>query len=333
MKVKSILYLALILVVLLGCSFFSNLNSSSSAPQSKDDQPGQEVSTEGWLLPDPAVGVDGLDSYHQELTISFQGTVDGAAYEWTNAHQHDVWKKASADFWTLKTSETGAASTETLIGTVDQAHYSRLEVGKPCRVWWGAAAEGTDESQQPAGLLPPIAAAKEAGTETVNDVPAHHYTISEEQSGTKAAGDLWLAESGGYVVRYVLTISGEDGEQRYEYNLSRVNASEDVVYPEGCSAVLTDFPVMDRAHNLHRLPNAVDYTVSAETSVISKFCQDKLVAQGWTFVAAHDKDPKNVTLVFVNKDKAQVASILLNVQDKGVWVSAILRPWQSSSTQ
>src|SRR5512142_2069669 len=184
MKTKLFLYLTLVLI-LLGCSFFNNLNPSPSKTQPDDNNPGQEVSTEGWLLPDPAVGLDGLDSYHQELTISFQGKVDGAAYEWTNAHQHDVWKKASADFWTLKTSETGAASTETLIGTVDQAHYSRMEAAKPCQVWWGEVAEGTGEPQQPAQFLPPIDTATEAGTETVNDVSARHYTVSAEQSGTK----------------------------------------------------------------------------------------------------------------------------------------------------
>ena len=262
MKTKLFLYPALILMVL-GCSFFSKLAPAPSETQPTDSNPSQDVSTEAWLLPDPAVGLDGLESYHQELTVSFQGTLDGAAYEWMNAHQHDVWKKASADFWILKTSETSAAAMEMLVGMVDQAHYSRLETGKPCQVWWGAAAEGTDESQQPAKLLPPIAEAKDIGTETANDVPSRHYAVSAEESGNKAAGDVWLAEPGGYVVRYVLTVSGSEGEQRFEYNLSRVNASDEVTYPGGCSAVLTDFPVMDEARNLHRLPNSVDYTVSA----------------------------------------------------------------------
>jgi hypothetical protein len=330
MKTKLFLYLTLILV-LLGCSFFSNSTPAPSTTQPADQNPSQTVSTEGWLLPDPTVGLDGLDSYHQELSISFKGTLDGAAYEGMSAYQHDVWKKASADFSTLKTSETDAAPMEMLVGTVDQAHYSRLESGKPCQVWWGEAAEGTGEPQQPARLLPAVAEAKEAGTETVNDVPARHYIVSKEESGTKVAGELWLAESGGYVVRYLWTVSGEDGEQRLEYNLSQVNSPGEVVYPEGCAAVLTDFPVMDGARNLHRLPNAVDYTVSAETKVISQFYQDQLVAQGWTFVAAHDNDPKNVLLVFINDEQGKAVSILLSARDSGkVWVSAILRPREAS---
>ena len=95
--------------------------------------------------------------------------------------------------------------------------------------------------------------------------------------------------------------------------------------------MLMDFPVMDGARNLHRLPDSVDYTVSAETAAISQFYQDQLVAQGWTFVAAHDQDPKNVILVFINNEQGKAVSILLSARDKGVWVSAILRPWSADS--
>jgi hypothetical protein len=335
MKTRLFLYLALILA-LLGCSLFSNQSPASSDnpssdPPANEKAPAQEISTEGWLLPDPTIGLEGLDRYHQELTISFQGTLDGAAYEWTNSYQHDVWKKDLADFWTMKTSETGAEPAEILVGTVDQAHYSRREAGAACQVWWGEVAEGTGGPQQPAEILPPVAEAAETGTETINDMSVRHYTISQDESETKAAGDVWLAESGRYVVRYVLTFSAKEGQQRYEYNLSQVNSTGEVIYPDGCSAVLADFPVMDGARNLHRLPNAVDYTVSAETDALSQFYQDELVAQGWTFVAAHDNDPKNVTLIFTNEDQGKAASILLSVQDKDVWVSAMLRPWEPAS--
>ncbi len=348
MKVKLLLYLLLILV-LLGCSFFSQRTPSASDNPSSDhpsneDAPAQDVSTEGWPLPDPTAGLASLKSYHQELTISFHGKNDAADYTWTDLYQRDVWKERSADFLTVKTSEMDLEPNETLTGQVGQASYSRLELGAPCRVNWSES-EPKNETDagsllEPAQSLLSIEQATQAGAEIVNDISARHYVVNIDEK-PKVTGDFWLAESGGYVVRYVLTVSGGEetfgeglvGEEHFEYNLSLVNSTADVVYPEGCSAVLTDFPAMDRARNLHRLPNAVDYIVSAETSAISKFYQDKLVAQGWAFVAAHDKDPKNVTLVFVNKDKAQAASILLNVQDKGVWVSAILRPWESSSNQ
>jgi hypothetical protein len=224
---------------------------------------------------------------------------------------------------------------------VDQAHYLRLGEGAPCEVWWGTPSEGTGSPQQPVQLLPPVVAATEAGTETVNEVLSRHYTISKDKPGKNVAGEVWLAENGGYVVRYVLTVSGEEdalgegveGEQRFEYNLSQLYSPDEVIYPEGCLPVLMDFPVPEGARNLHRLPNAVDYTVVAETAAISQFYQDQLTAQGWMFVNAHADDPKNVTLVFVHEEHGQAASILLSTRDTGVWVSAILRPRESSSDE
>ena len=152
--------------------------------------------------------------------------------------------------------------------------------------------------------------------------------LSHSPSGKVPAlrhGDFWLAEPGGYVVRYVLAISNKDGEQRFEYNLARVNTSEEVTYPEGCSAVLTDFPVMDGARNLHRLPDAVDYTISTETSAISKFYQDKLVAQGWTF------DPA-LGVLRVRHDAASGIVVLGGVPVAGVSPGALTFAGQALGT-
>lgn len=331
MKAKLFIYLALVLA-LLGCSFVSNLVPAPSQGEPNSD-PVQEISTAGWLLPDPAAGLGSLESYHQQLTVSFHGTLDGTAYEWTNSYQHNVWNQAPASFLLLTTSETGVAPEERLMGAVDQAHYARSGADAPCQVSWGESVQGVEAGGlvEPASFLPPVEQAVDAGTETINDLTTHHYTIRTESSGANVEGDLWLAEPGGYVVRYVLVVSGGEGEQHLEYELSQVNALGEVLYPEGCSAVLSDFPVMDGARNLHRLPESVDYTVSAETEAVSQFYQEKLVAQGWEFVNSHDKDSENVLLVFANKDQNQAASLLLSASDSGVWVSAMLRPWEPTS--
>lgn len=333
MKTRLLPYLALIWVALLGCSFFSNLASATPRAQPTGSASSPVQSTAGWLLPDPAVGLASLTSYHQELTVSFHGKNAGTDYQSVNSYVRDVWVEQSADFLVMTTSETGQEPGEMLMGKVGQAGYLRPGAGAICQVSWSETKPdaGTGRVPEPASLLPPIEQATDVGTETANGVSAHHYTISEKGSTTNTAGDFWLAEPGGYVVRYVLAVSGKEGEQHFEYNLSQVNLLGEVVYPEGCSAVLTDFPVMDGARNLHRLPNSVDYTVSTETSAISQFYKDQLVAQGWTFVNAHDKDPKNVTLIFTNKGQGKATSIVLNLRDKDVWVSAILRPWQPSS--
>lgn len=294
---------------------------------------------EDWLLSNPAAGLAALESYHQQLTISFRGTRDGAAYEWVNAYRRDVWMEQSADFLILTTNETGLQAGQRLIGKVGQANYSRSGESGPCEVQWNESVPNTNTTLEPASFLPPVEQATEAGMETINNVSVRHYTVNEDKSGAKITGEFWVAETGGYVVRYLLTISGGkaafgegiDGEQHYEYELSQINSLGEIVYPEGCSAVLTDFPVMEGARDLQRLPASLNYTVSAESEAINQFYQDQLAAQGWTFIAAHDKDPRNIVLVFTNAEMGQAASILLNSNEADVWVSAILRPWSAGS--
>lgn len=349
MKTKHFLSMVLTMTALLGCSLFDTPTPAPAQSEPDNNNPIQdntteapeEVSTAGWFLPDPAVGLDSLESYHQQLTISFRGTREGADYEWTNTHQRDIWDKGTANFTTLILSETGLDPDESLVGNVDQAYYSRRAAGGPCDVRWGEVAQDADLAFEPAGFLPAIDQVTEAGSEIVNEIPARHYVFGVEGSGAKIAGDVWLAEPGGYVLRYVLTyLGGEsvfgeglEGEKRFEYELSQVNARSEVVYPEGCAAVLRDFPVMDGARDLQRLPEAVDYTAPAGTGIaaINQFYQDRLAAQGWAFAKAHDKDPQNVVLLFINKEQGKSASILLSAGDSGVWVSAILRPWESTS--
>jgi len=343
MKTKLFLC-AVLCLTLFGCSLFRDpagpLSPTESNPQevqTQEDQP-EELPVEEWLLPDPALGLASLASYQQDLTIRFQGTRDETGYEWTNVYQRSFWKETPASFLTLKTSETGLASTETLIGVVDQAHYSRLEAGTDCQVRWGELAEGADAEQviEPARLLPPVSQATEVGTEAVNGIPARHYTMRAERSGAKVAGDFWQAQEGGYLVRYELTISGgedifgegREGEQSFRYELSQVNGLGAVVYPEGCVAVLSDFPVMEEAKDRHRLPQAVNYTVSVQAEAVSQFYQETLLAQGWEFVNANHKDPQNLLLTFVNEAEKQAVSILLQPDGDSLWVSAIMTPWQ-----
>ncbi|RPJ19056.1 MAG: hypothetical protein EHM33_30885, partial [Chloroflexi bacterium] len=231
MKTKRFLSMALTLAALLGCSLFDNLTPAPLPGEPDNNNPAQEditeapeVSTAGWLLPDPAVGLDSLENYHQQLTISFHGTREGAEYEWTNTYQRDVWGTGTANFTVVILSETGLESDETLVGNVDQAHYSRLEAGKSCEVRWGDVDQDADVFFEPAGFLPLIDHATEAGSEVVNDIPARRYSFIVEESDARVAGDLWLAESGGYVVRYLLTYAGGEsvfgegleGEKRFE---------------------------------------------------------------------------------------------------------------------
>lgn len=330
---------------LMSCSIFSRLETPAGVPgqpASGTDNPpaGQSTGKGSGVLPNPQVGLDGLNSYHQELSVSFDGTRDGQPYAWSNTYIRDFWKKSAAGFLLVKTSETGQVDSERLTGSLNQAHYSRTGSGKPCQVTWGALATGADEVLEPASLLPPSGPATEAGQELVNGIDASHYKLDGKSNDARMTGEIWLAKDGGYVVRYQLTLQGDDktfgsgiqGEQKFAYELSRANALGDPMLPDGCPAVMTDFPVMEGARNLRRLPEALDYTIQAGTDALSQFYQDQLKQQGWTLVSEHKSNPQKPVLIFVNADKKLAANILLDGTDGSkVWVSAQLRAWEPAS--
>jgi hypothetical protein len=346
----------LIALGLMSCTLFSQIQGAgnlSKPPSPSEGTPAggaevtpgtenaeQPVSGSG-LLPNPAVGLDALSSYHQELSITFDGKQDGQPYTWTNSYTRDFWKDPAASFLLLKTGETGQAASERLVGSLGEAHYTRYKAGDPCQATWGPSAPGSGGGLEPAGMLLPVSSASEVGQEDVNGVSARHYQLSAAPNGGKASGDLWLAEDGGYVVRYQLTIQGNEktfgkgisGAQKFEYELTQVNALADPKPPEGCPVMLTGFPVMDGAKNLRRSPNGVDYTSPARLEAISQFYQDQLKQQGWTLVAEHKANPQKPVLIFVNADQKQAATILLDGSEgRGVWVSVLLRAWEPAPT-
>jgi hypothetical protein len=162
------------------------------------------------LLADPNAGLDGLHDYQAGLTISALGTGSSAP---TETYTQSAWPALDAGFVTYEGVDGNNRPLFVLSGDVGEAHYSRAGESGDCSVQWGSDAKL--EGAQPvrlASFLPPVNSAKTAGEETVEDISARHYTFDAANIGlakdAKAAGEVWIAEQGGYVVKYVLQIEG-----------------------------------------------------------------------------------------------------------------------------
>ena len=98
-----------------------------------------------------------------------------------------------------------------------------------CSAEPSAEGESLADLYDPAAQLPLLVGADEAGIETIDGTPAHHYTFDERAmvlaNPPQASGDVWVADTGGYVLRYLLTVDagpeyfGEDtaGTRTLEY--------------------------------------------------------------------------------------------------------------------
>jgi hypothetical protein len=162
--------------------------------------------------------------------------------------------------------------------------------------------------------LPPVFGAKEAGQETVNEIPTTHYTFDEKavawQAGKdgKAQGEVWIAAEGGYVVKYTLSIqvSSQEftGTRSWTYELSEVGAETPVALPEGCLPMLNDILVMGHAINVIQRPGFQKYTVQAALTAVSQFYAEMLGQAGWSLMPAEDPEGGKVTLKYVQDKPA-----------------------------
>jgi hypothetical protein len=251
------------------------------------------------LFSDQRQGLDGLASYHMQAINEFTGEMDGKPQNSRLELTGDVTRASQTEFVEIIQPASGGKNHVLLSGVVADASYSRIgDEKEPCKVVWDAETKAPP-SLWPVDLLPAIQSAAKVGTETINTIQAVHYTLDNNSLGNPAAekvtGDFWLAESGGYVVKFDLTMSGAEknfgkgrsGTQKLTYELTRINANDDFVLPAGCQPVLMDIPVMPDATNLNRMPETIRYITVSDADSVMAFYKEKLTASGWKSGSAH----------------------------------------------
>jgi hypothetical protein len=294
----------------------------------------------GYFLPDPTVGLDGLQSYIQTLTISLHGTQDGKPIESNESYRLVFNRETQTQFTNAVIPDAEGGQERITTGNVGEAYYRKLN-DEQCQVWWGERAAGA-EPLVPARLLPPLFAAHESGPEEINGVQARRYTFDTVSLGypanTKVEGQIWLAEGGGYVVKYTMRIQdegdllgkGTTGEQVFEYELTQINAVVDPPLPEGCPAVLTDFPSLPDARDIQRLPGTLAYITSSDAAHIQSFYEQQLQAQGWTLSGSRSLPDGENMLVFLQMEEAKAAYISIQASETGAWVIVKVEPLENS---
>ncbi len=326
MKRPAIVLMILLLPVL-ACQVFTNVPTSEGGA----DQQSEGTDLAGYFLPDPTVGLEGLQSYIQTLSISFGGTQDGKPVKYTDTYNQDLNRETNTQFTYSTITDAEGNQEKIIAGNAGEAYYSKSGDEK-CHVSWGERAEGI-KPFLPANLLPPLLGAHEDGTEEVNGVQTRRYAFDDASlgypSGTKVEGQVWLAVDGGYVVKYSLHIQdegaffgeGTKGEQNYEYELDEINAVSGPELPEGCLPVLTDFPAMADATDIQRLPEVLAYTSPSDISQIQSFYEQELQDQDWTLSSSHPLSDGGTTLVFLQEKDSKIAYITLQAAGTNIWVT------------
>jgi len=247
--------------------------------------------------PDTAAGLAELSSFKASLTVSFDGTQNGQAAQWSNTSIFTYQKEPRARTLTFETTAVLEESQPNFRAEMDGAEYELFADGN-CFARPLDPANSTIEFLNPIVAVTGVLGAEEAGHETVNGIETDHYTFDERaiaQAGLNtSSGELWVASQGGYLVRYHLKTEGDEnyfgegmaGTVTLNYELSEVDQVAAIQLPAGCPAGMVDAPVLPDAVNITDMPGLLQYETATSVLEARSFYEGELLKLGWEVPAA-----------------------------------------------
>ncbi|MGD0750780.1 MAG: hypothetical protein ABSA23_05160 [Anaerolineales bacterium] len=327
------LFIFFLLLTVLACSC-SALNGILPATSQSGSQTGQVSAQENltfgsgtFILSDPKVGLSDLSSYTALLTLSFDGTINGQPSKWSKKYVMLASKVPSFRQLTVDTSTVTSSNPDPVfIAELDGADYV-VNAQNECSA--SAIEQGSSLSDrfEPAGFLHYVIGATAAGNETVNDVGVNHYKFDQfalgQQKLTQSTGELWVASSGGYVVKYLLTTNakadyfgtGIEGALTWDYELTGVGKPVSVQLPTYCPGGLVNVPQLSNTSNVVNTPGALTYDTSTSLSDAVAFYQKQIPALGWQLQGNPDVSD---TQAFMNFQQAGQSLIIFISADAGI---------------
>jgi hypothetical protein len=283
-------------------------------------------------LAEMAAGLTNLSSYKAVLTLSFDGTNAGQPNKWSKTYGMISQKNPAARQLTIVKTGALADLTPVYMAEMNGAAYEvRGETGCVANVKEEGRALAA--RMEPAGFLTAVHGADEAGSETVNAVAAKHYTFDDRALGqmkrAKSRGELWVAVSGGYIVRYRVTTTadavyfgeGIAGVLTWDYELSDVNQPVTIQLPEDCPDGMVDAPLLPGAANIENLPGSLSYNTSSKPAEAAAFYQKQIPSTGWILDDNQaSTDDTTLFLSFTRKDRQMMVTI---TTDAGVTTVSI----------
>jgi hypothetical protein len=297
---------------------------------------GSDATTEspgGSFNLDPVVGLADR-AYTATLNVRFEGTEDGAPYQWSDAMTQTVSLDPPAHALTLS-SEPAARQSDIYppwSAEVDGIYYTVFEDGQCFASILPADSPGPLSMITLAAMLPAVTGAQAAGTETVNGVETTAYTLDAAAlgapEGTTASGTAWVAADG-TLMRYTLTVEGgpayfgegREGTITYDYQLSDAPA---VTLPAECPAGLIDLAHLPDAADLVEEPGATSYTTASDIAAVVAHYQEQLSGSGWEPTGEPLISETTALLDFVLG--SQQLSILITTADGVTHVQLVIIP-------
>lgn len=158
--------------------------------------------------------------------------------------------------------------------------------------------------------------------ELVNGILADHYQIAAGDTGfpnlVSGSGDVWIAQDGKYVIKYVGKFAGDGGaisaEMRsgdisWSYELTDINKVSTVSLPPAeCKKAGASLPIPEQATNVSSIQDMTLFRVQMDFAAITDFYKTKLLALGYKLT--FEKSSNDTAGLTFQKDDKKVSILL-----------------------
>jgi len=331
-NMKLFLFVALVLVVAVAACGGDETSATQpataevgEAAQAGAGATDAQASEEDLSLASVTEGLAQATAYRSKLDTNFSGKdASGQAIEtsWTIEEEYTVEPAAERVLFTSSKSTGGqpAKVDSVEIITIGESQYMITVDAAGVRTCVPQAAGDVTLSDQ---VISPdmwgsIDGARYAGTETVNGVSAKHYVWQEsaltDRGNTAGKGETWVAVEGGYVVRQAVEASGKglwlaetdaEGTTTWQWDVSDVNGSLQILPPEGCESAAEGLPVMADATDLSTRGDYASYASATAFEDVVAFYKAEMPKAGWQ-ISGTPTERQRLALFDYSKDASTV---------------------------
>lgn len=258
-------------------------------------EPSPEPTEESVTLPNIDTGLDTLASYRSTFEAVVEKTENGQLKTETLNWTEEFVREPASQRIVYAGSDAG--SNVEMVRIADS--FFVVSEGQ-CQSMIGMDNPESMLGFSPASFLGAVTGQTFVGIETINGVSARHFRGETNQLAfaagyTNASADIWIAEQGGYTVKFTFSgegsgsalFSGDDnttGKLRMEYNVFDANQPLTIAPPEGCdvSPGAGDIPILPDATDKVSFSGTTTYKTATSLADAVTFYKTEMPAQGWT---------------------------------------------------
>ena len=249
MKKRMMIGLSLLVMVMLACSLSGSPTAQAPGgnPQGNGNEPGATPPANPVNINE---GLASLNSYQMTIIFNSTGPDPSQSNVTTVEMQRSKDTDASLTHFTISAVKKGGGDPSVTDSNIYRIGNDQCSGSEDNWSWTTMApnqAEMLDLTKSMLGITPLIGNPTFVAQETVNGIPANHFTFQVSGLGASSGatvnanqGDYWLAVDGQYIVKYNLVLETSIDPQtnvlheEISIELDQINQPVDIAFPQGC---------------------------------------------------------------------------------------------------